>query len=93
MALCVYRLAQFVFGLEVICDLRHSQFLESLPCGIAGIRIPAFNIIEMGLKLIDSFFGEVELPAVLEFPFIAVEYGQMLWNNRNRRRRACNDIP
>ncbi len=54
----------------------YAEILEGLACGITGIRIPSLDIIEMSLKLIDSFSGEVELPAVLEFPFIAVEYGQ-----------------
>ncbi len=71
----------------------HAEIFESFAFGITGIGIPAFNIVEMGLKLIDPFSGEVELLAVLELPFIAVEYGQCCGNIRNRRLRACNDIP
>ncbi len=73
-----FGLAQFVLGLKHVGDLLHAQIFKSFAGGITGIRIPSFNIIEMGLKLIDPFFAEIEFSAVLDFPFAVFEYGQII---------------
>ncbi len=52
-----------------------AEILECFARGITRIRIPALNIIEVGLELIDSFSGKVQLTAVLNFPFVAFENG------------------
>jgi hypothetical protein len=64
-------LSQFVFGLEVIGHARQTKFLDVFACGIAGIGIPAFNSVEMGLKLIAPFSREIRLPAIGKSPFIS----------------------
>jgi len=43
----------------------HSKVFKGLTFGITRILVPSLNIVEVGLPLFHSFFGEIEFLSVL----------------------------